>query len=532
MNKVTPVDTSSFTTDQLSKFNAAASLGSGVPTTITSDALKPSSSIQLPPTPQAPNYQGAMLGGQTVITGNATALTPPDSQNTDSLTGLFDKYLSAQPKMPSASDQYSNDYAASNIASAQNDFSQKQNAVKSAQANLQSIQAQIAGVSAQGQAAALQQEGRQAPSFIIQGAAAEQNRQAAVKALPLQAAALAAQAQVASAQGDAQLSQSILQQAQDHLDTTFKLHQEDANNQYQYKTNLLKSIYDFASKQEQSQIDAKQHANDQQFSVQQNQLNYAQSLSSTAIQNGQPQLAAKISALDPRSPSYAQDVAALAGQIQVAQKPTAVGGSVTGNAAASGAGLSSLSQAVVSNPSLFFSYTPTQKAQITAELQRGGYDISKLQNVKLSSGQQDDIGQMNTVSSLIDKVLGFNADGKLEGIGAFGGGTVKSFAAQLGLGSEEGKNVRSLIGNIKGTVAKLRGGTSFTPNEEKLLDSYTPNINDSPNVAISKLNQLKQFIAQKNSDLLSAANVNATTGQITKKSATGDYASYLKAIGH
>ena len=104
---------------------------------------------------------------------------------------------------------------------------------------------------------------------------------------------------------------------------------------------------------------------------------------------------------------------------------------------------------------------------------------------------------MDNVSNSLDKILTYNADGTLEGIGSFGLGTLKGWAAQLGLGSEEGKTVRALIGNVKGTIAKLRGGTSFTINEERLLNTYTPSINDNPSVAINKINLLKQFIADK-----------------------------------
>lgn len=192
----------------------------------------------------------------------------------------------------------------------------------------------------------------------------------------------------------------------------------------------------------------------------------------------------------------------------------------TGGGASSTA-LSPISQSVITNPSLFYDFTPTQKAQVVSELQANGYDISNLQNAKLSASQQDELSQMNTVSSLIDKVLLYNSDGNLEGIGAFGQGTLKSTLAQFGLGGKEGQDVRALLGNIKGTIAKLRGGTSFTPNEEKLLDSYTPSINDSSSVAINKLHLLQDFIAQKNTDLVKASQANITKGQVTKPSDSG-----------
>lgn len=191
--------------------------------------------------------------------------------------------------------------------------------------------------------------------------------------------------------------------------------------------------------------------------------------------------------------------------------------------AASGLGgaVSSLTQSVIDNPSLFYNFTPTQKAQIIKELQSGGYDISRLQNAKLTAGQQDDVAQMTTVSGLIDKVLGLqNAEGKIPGIGAFGLGSLKQLGSQLNIGSMEGRTAQQTIGNIRGTIAKLRGGTSFTVNEEKLLNTYTPSINDSSAVIATKLANLKDFIQRKNIDLLSAAGSNITSGQITKKSDT------------
>lgn len=187
-------------------------------------------------------------------------------------------------------------------------------------------------------------------------------------------------------------------------------------------------------------------------------------------------------------------------------------------ASSNGGYVSPVTQSVIENPSLFYNLTPTQKGQILGELQANGYDVSQLQNTKLSASQTDDIANMNTVSGLITQVLNFNNDGKLEGIDSLSRGSLYSFAAQLGLPtSAEGMQVRALIGNIQGTIAKIRGGTSFTENEQRLLETYTPKINDNPTVAINKLNLLRQFIALKNSDLISAAKTNITTGQITKK---------------
>ena len=62
-----------------------------------------------------------------------------------------------------------------------------------------------------------------------------------------------------------------------------------------------------------------------------------------------------------------------------------------------------------------------------------------------------------------------------------------------------------MVGNIRGTIAKLRGGTSFTASEEALLNQYVPTINESPASIVSKLNGLKKFISLKQQNVISSA---------------------------
>ena len=168
--------------------------------------------------------------------------------------------------------------------------------------------------------------------------------------------------------------------------------------------------------------------------------------------------------------------------------------STTGN-------ISPTAQAVIDGVIRLEDLTPTVRGQIAPELQSAGFKSGP----KLSSGQQDDLASMDTVAQQIQQILDYNGDGKLEGVG-FGTGPLGGLATKIfGTGSEEAKNVRSLIGQIKGTIAKLRGGTSFTPNEEKLLNSYTPDINENSASAVAKLNGLLQFIANKKANTLQFA---------------------------
>ncbi|MEK9207167.1 MAG: hypothetical protein AAB922_01705, partial [Patescibacteria group bacterium] len=53
------------------------------------------------------------------------------------------------------------------------------------------------------------------------------------------------------------------------------------------------------------------------------------------------------------------------------------------------------------------------------------------------------------------------------------------------------------IGNIKASIAKARAGTSFTANEEKMLDKYTPNENDSYQSLQTKLKWLDRNFSNR-----------------------------------
>jgi hypothetical protein len=131
--------------------------------------------------------------------------------------------------------------------------------------------------------------------------------------------------------------------------------------------------------------------------------------------------------------------------------------------------------------------TPYQQAQ-----------LGKSAN-KLTPAQRDDMATMETLSGLASTI---SAQPSLTGVGGMGYGTMAGFLAKnFGLGSEQGETNRNLISNIKGTIAKLRGGTSFTPNEQAMLEAYTPTINDSDMVIKTKLKNLTDFIAEKKKNL-------------------------------
>src|SRR3990167_206914 len=166
-----------------------------------------------------------------------------------------------------------------------------------------------------------------------------------------------------------------------------------------------------------------------------------------------------------------------------------------------GGALSPEAQAVIQGTLRLEDLTPTVRGKIAGELTAAGFKSGP----KLSSSQQDDLALMDTTAGQINQILNYNKDGKSEGVGFVSGPIRQGLIKMFGKGSEEAKNVQVLISNIKGTIAKLRGGTSFTPNEEKLLASYTPNINESSASVINKLNLLNDFINNKKYNLFNFA---------------------------
>jgi hypothetical protein len=75
---------------------------------------------------------------------------------------------------------------------------------------------------------------------------------------------------------------------------------------------------------------------------------------------------------------------------------------------------------------------------------------------------------------------------------------IEQFKAIGNMGDQKTLDFNNSISQIKATIAKARAGTSFTPNEEKLLNQYTPQVGDSDQQLRTKLNGLVSFFARRN----------------------------------
>ena len=145
-------------------------------------------------------------------------------------------------------------------------------------------------------------------------------------------------------------------------------------------------------------------------------------------------------------------------------------------------------------------YDVGEGSVVDNELRRrnGLAPVTKANSKPMAAGIADDFATMDVLNGYAKELAGKE---DLPGTSGFLGGTIAQGAAKMGLewgtGGSEGQQIRNKIGNIQATIAKLRGGTSFTENEQKLLETYTPTINDSDFVKKQKLQDLSSFIEDK-----------------------------------
>ncbi|MGE0126674.1 MAG: hypothetical protein AB7U82_01120 [Blastocatellales bacterium] len=120
--------------------------------------------------------------------------------------------------------------------------------------------------------------------------------------------------------------------------------------------------------------------------------------------------------------------------------------------------------------------------------------------------------ELETLADLSTKAVALGESIDWSGVGGAYQGSIKNFLAKnFGVGSQEENDLRALIGNITATLAKSRGGTSFTATEKALLEQYTPTINDSPMVLRSKFDQINEFIAASLNNLTGGQTPTQTT---------------------
>jgi murein DD-endopeptidase MepM/ murein hydrolase activator NlpD len=153
-------------------------------------------------------------------------------------------------------------------------------------------------------------------------------------------------------------------------------------------------------------------------------------------------------------------------------------------------------------------YKMAQIQKLQQEIAGGGmndldrqYKLAQLEKLQkeisggaLTTEQKNKVASVGVLQQTINSIESLGAQIGWEGVGGLYQGSISQFLAKnFGKGSQQEQMLRSYIGNLQATIAKERGGTSFTANEQALLEQYTPTINDSPQVIQSKLAALKQY---------------------------------------
>lgn len=136
--------------------------------------------------------------------------------------------------------------------------------------------------------------------------------------------------------------------------------------------------------------------------------------------------------------------------------------------------------------------------------QTGGKNITELKTIfdmvapKAASTKKPTEAETARVEakSLIDNAMQALESGSIN-VGPMGmGSRLEQFLGKFDAGDEETLEFNTNIAALKASIAKARAGTSFTPNEERLLNQYTPNVGDSVQQLRTKLNNLQQIFSK------------------------------------
>lgn len=276
--------------------------------------LQATTDMNLPTKNPPTNYSGTLNGanaslanplsqlGYTLDANNNWVYTPPktDTQpatnGSPSMADNIKMALGLMEKPTNMLDAYKKAEADSGIQA-------KQNLVSSLTGTLNSITAK-----AEADKLAVTGQGRGIPEVIIGGQQAQISKEAAIQALPISA-------QLSAAQGD-------LQMAQEHLKTYFDIFKQDVQNEQDYKNKVASVVLNYMDKAEQRTYEATKTEDDRKYQEKRDSINYAQSIATKALENGQSSVYKAITSLDPNSPNYNKEVARLGGQIYYPKKAT------------------------------------------------------------------------------------------------------------------------------------------------------------------------------------------------------------------
>jgi hypothetical protein len=212
---------------------------------------------------------------------------------------VFANYIASKQaaKPPALANEYTNTYGISE--------KQMQSDYRTARSDVNNYTSQLNSIVAKQQADLLRLRGTGSEQGVTEavygGQQATINREAAIAALPVQAS-------LAAAQGN-------LEMAQQHVDKLFQLKSQDALTSWQYKTSLIDSVWNAASKFDQARLDDLKVKEGQAFEMQKYNMSLAQDWAKTAIEYGQSSLASQFMTLDPKAQDFQTKFAQLQGKV-------------------------------------------------------------------------------------------------------------------------------------------------------------------------------------------------------------------------
>lgn len=255
--------------------------------------------------------------GNAQINGNTPSLTLPTPTADDTQPpSWIQKVLGNYPKPSSNMDTYNSMYNSSGINDLKTTANNDVGAYNQANDELNALYTKLSGINARANAQnlSLEQEAVKSGSVssgFLSRQQQEVNRQAGIETLSHQTEVLGAQAKVAAALGKSNLSQSILQQAQDHLDKIFQIASSDASANYNYQTHVIDTYLNYADKAQTQALQARKDelaTNNTQYN---NFVNDIRSSAKDATASGQTTVSGKlanlVAKLDPLSKTFQAD---------------------------------------------------------------------------------------------------------------------------------------------------------------------------------------------------------------------------------
>jgi len=119
-------------------------------------------------------------------------------------------------------------------------------------------------------------------------------------------------------------------------------------------------------------------------------------------------------------------------------------------------------------------------------------DIYELQNPKSGKAPTEAEVARQQTSALIDDALSQLESNPNIKTGMVSG-PLEDIKSKVGMGDQDTLDFNVAVSNLAATIAKQRGGTSFTPNEQRMLERYTPKVGDSKQQLMTKLRALKKL---------------------------------------